>query len=336
MKRPTSNQKLREDILISVCFADLPKDTDIFESVRKLASEINARFAFWEFVLICDLDDTENFLPLVHEISNLRLFKVRQGTPHYRKRAVVASEAIGDIVVLISADELPYIDLVAMVEETGKTGRIVMEQCSNLFALEHILNAPLVALGRGAGFKVDLRIMQTTIIPRTILNKLLAHPDKELALRFPPRDNNTPINFVTTEIKKPKTLASKDFGRRLSLIYTLLINLAPRFLFYVSMLSALASITALLYFIYIIGAWLILPSLEPGWLTISLMLSASAFFLGGATFGLSLGLQHLLSRIESEHVDEIVDEVNKIDLFGKVTKELNVEVEVSPAKNNKA
>lgn len=333
---PTPNQKRREDILISVCFSDLRKDADIFESVRKLANEINAHFAFWEFVLICDADDAEDFLLLVHEISNLRLFKVRQGAPHYRKRAVVANEAIGDIVVLISGDELPYLDLLEMVEEADKTDRIVMAKCSNFFAFEHIINAPLIALGRGAGFEVNLRIMQTTIIPRTILNQLLDHPDKELALRFPPRNNNTPIDFLTSEIKKPKTLAPENFGRRLNLMHTLLINLAPRLLFYVSMLSALASITAVLYFIYTIGAWFILTSLEPGWLTISLMLSASAFFLGGATFGLSLGLQHLLSRIEIEKTDEIVDEVNKIDLFGQVTKELNVEVEVSPAENENA
>jgi len=336
MKHPESIQKRREDILISVCFADIPKDTDSFDSVRKLASEINDRFAFWEIVVISDADDAEDFMPLVHEVSNLRLFKVRPGTQHYRKRVVVASEAIGDIVAVVSANELPCIDLVGMIEKAGKSGRIVMAQRNKFFALEHIINAPLVALGHGAGFKVETRIMQSTIFPRTTLNQLLAHPDKELALRFPPRDNNSPINFVTIDKKKFKPLISGGFSRRLTLLHTLLINLAPRLLFYVSILSALASVTALVYFFYILGAWLLLPALEPGWLTISLMLSASAFFLGGATFGLSLGLQHLLTRIEREHFDDIVDEVNKIDLFGQVTQDLNIEVEVSQTKNNKA
>jgi len=336
MKQSASSHKRREDILISVCFADLPKDTDRFDSVRKLASEISARFAFWEFVLTCDAEDAEDFLPLVHEVSNLRLFKVRSGTQHYRKRVIVASEAIGDIVALVSADELPYIDLVNMLEETCKSDQIMMTQRSNFFPIEHILNAPLVALGHGAGFKVDLRTMQTATFPRTILNHLLAHPDKELALRFPPRDNNTPIFFVTANKEITKPLISSDFSRRLTLIHTILINLAPRLLFYVSILSALTSITAFLYFFYIMGAWLLLPTLEPGWFTISLMLSVSAFFMGGATFGLSIGLQHLLRRVERERIDDIVDEVNKIDLFGKVTQELNVEVEISRPGHDKA
>lgn len=336
MKQSESSQKRREDILISVCFADIPKNTNSFDLVRKLASEINDRFAFWEIVVISDADDAEDFMPLVHEVGNLRLFKVRPGTQHYRKRVVVASEAIGDIIALVSADELPFIDLVGMMAKAGESGRIVMAQRNKFFALEHILNAPLVALGHGAGFTVDSRIMQNAIFPRTILNQLLAHPDKELALRFPPRDSDSPVHFVTTEKEKSKPLNSGGFSRRLTLIHTLLINLAPRLLFYVSIFSALACVTALLYFFYIIGSWLFLPALEPGWLTISLMLSASAFLMGGATFGLSLGLQHLLTRIELERFDDIIDEVNKIDLFDQVAHELNVEVEVSQTENNKA
>lgn len=337
MTQRAPKHKLRDDILVSVCFTDqIPKDTNSLELVRSFTNHMKKRFAFWEIIIICESQNADYFLSFVKEIKNLRLIKVRPGTPFYRKRAVVASEAIGDVVALVSANELPDLDLFAMLDKASDGDTAVMCQRGKFYALEPILNKMLAVLGRGAGFKVDSRMMQTSVYHRTIVNHLLSHPNKELALRFPPNDINTYITLATPKNEETYPFFSKDFERRIALVHTLLINLSPLLLFCVSILSALASIFAMFYLVYVVVVWLFLPSTEPGWLTLSLMLSASAFFLGGISFGMSLGLQQILSRIEQDRFDDIVGEVNRIELFDQVTNELNIELEVSHSKDDEA
>jgi len=65
----------------------------------------------------------------------------------------------------------------------------------------------------------------------------------------------------------------------------------------------------------------------PGWLTTNTMLAVSAVFMGVSTLGLSLGLQHVLRQNARDKGERVSEEVNRIDLFGKVSADLNVELE---------
>jgi len=84
----------------------------------------------------------------------------------------------------------------------------------------------------------------------------------------------------------------------------------------------------LLYAFYMLGAWIFVDNLAPGWLTLSAMLSLTAIFLGVSIMGLSLGLQQLLTRADNVGFDGVVSEVNRIDLFGHVASDLNVDLEL--------
>mgnify|MGYP006220785803 CR=1 FL=1 len=68
-------------------------------------------------------------------------------------------------------------------------------------------------------------------------------------------------------------------------------------------------------------------SLAPGWLTLSGMLSATGFMLGCVSSGLCLGMQYILSRVDRSSFDDVAAEVNRVDLFGSVARDLNVEVD---------
>jgi len=81
------------------------------------------------------------------------------------------------------------------------------------------------------------------------------------------------------------------------------------------------------YAAYILSVLVVVESLAPGWLTTNAMLALSAVFMGFSTLGLSLGLQHLLKLHRKDNGERASEEVNRIDLFGKVATDLNVELE---------
>lgn len=317
----------REDVLVSVCFGDLPVDADTLDEVAALARQLDARFRFREIVVVAEESRKDALLALVRRIENLRLFTVRDGTPFYRRRVIAADEAIGDVVMMANAAELPHLDPVAMLGQAADDQQMVLAiRPSGLF--DRTLAGPLVALGRLAGFNVGLRDLQTMSVPRTLLNQLLAHPDPDLALRFPPRDVRLPLAFATAAPGMPSLRQAGQQGRRVALLQKLLVYVAPSLLMAVTLASALLAGTGFVYALYVLGAWIVVEDLAPGWLTLSAMLSLTAFFLGVSIMGLSLGLQQLLARTENDVLDSVASEVNRIDLFGQVASDLNVDLEL--------
>ena len=164
-------------------------------------------------------------------------------------------------------------------------------------------------------------------MPRTLLNCILAHDEPQLALRFPPRDHRTPLICVPVKMDKIDRGGLSELPRRLQLLQTLLVYLAPMVLSIVSFTSSILALLGLAYAFYIVGAWFLVEELAPGWLTTSAMLTVSAVFMGVSMLGLSLGLQHLLKQQAKDKAERVSEEVNRIDLFGKVALDLNVELE---------
>ena len=159
-----------------------------------------------------------------------------------------------------------------------------------------------------------------------MLNRILAHEEPELALRFPPRDPGLPLTRFLAGGKAPTRRAPGQFRRRMRLLQRLLVYLAPTLLLCVSVSSAILTLLGIGYAFYMLGAWLVVAELAPGWLTTSAMLSLSATFMGLSTLGLSLGLQQLLNQRRQAQVERIAHEVNRIDLFGKMASDLNIEI----------
>jgi len=313
----------RDDLLVSLCFADSVPDEETLARLKALTTRLTARFRYWEILLIADADAAGDYDRLIAETPNIRLLKVRRGMPFYRRRAAAASEAIGDVVVLAAIEELPALDLVEMIEAAEAGGSIVIGRRNR----PSLINPALQALGGGAGFRVDSRDMLTAAYPRTLLNRLLAHPDKLLALRFPPDDHSIPVVWRMGGKAAAPARSLREVGRRFNLIQRLLVSSAPRVLTLVALLSLAVVVSALAFAVYAVVVWLTLPSTQPGWLTTSLVLSLTAFFLGCAIFGLSVGLQNVIEALTNDLGDDIVDERSSVDLFGQVMQELNVEVD---------
>ena len=214
-----------------------------------------------------------------------------------------------------------------MIEQAAAQEVVVVGRLTDPPALDRLLAGPWVAFGHWAGFQVSGREMQTIAFPRTLLNQILAHPAKELALRFLPRDEGLGQVPFAAQTGTRKARALRDFGRRVTLAQLLLINLAPRLLQSVTLISMMIALLSLLYAVYVVGVWAFKPVIAPGWLTLSGMLSATGFMLGCVSSGLCLGMQYILSRVDRSSFDDVAAEVNRVDLFGSVARDLNVEVD---------
>lgn len=326
---------LREDVLVSVCLADIPASSASFDAVAAMAQELDARFRFREIVVIADESRRDDYAALLDRVDNLRLFTVRDGTAFYRRRVIAADEAIGDVVLMTNLAELAHVDFIAMILSAADEQHAVQAMRAS-GVMHRTLAAPFIALGQMSGFAVGLRDLQTLAVPRTLLNQLLAHPEPDLALRFPPRDIRLPLTFATAPFDMPRMRERGQNKRRLALLQKLLVYVAPSLLMVVTFASALLALMGFFYAIYVLGVWMFVEDIASGWLTLSGMLSLTAFFLGVSIMGLSLGLQQLLARADRNDFDGVATETNRIDLFSKVSSELNVDLERDPAQPQEA
>lgn len=321
------SEGLREDVLVSVCFGELPSTSASFAAVAALARDLDTCFRFREIIVVIEESQKDAYFELIRSIDNVRLFTTVDGTPFYRKRAIAAGEAIGDVVLIASAGELTSLDAVAMIERATYENRAVLASCA-AGRVSRIVDAPLILLGHLAGFNVRPRDLQSLALPRALLNLLMNHPDPDLALRFLPRNGR----FLPFYVKAaPEAAAVREYRpvrRRLALLQKLLVYLAPSLLTIVTLTSALLAMSGIIYAFYVVGAWMLVRDLQPGWTTLSGMLSLTASFLGVSIMGLSLGLQQLLSRAKRDGQDDVVSELNRVDLFARVADELNVDLQV--------
>lgn len=316
----------REDILVSVCLPEFTTgDTD---ALTALADRLTARYRYWELLVVVDVAEADAHDPLLQAVANLRLLTVRGAAGLYRRRAIAAAEAIGDVIVLTTATELPGLDVCTMIDTAQATDSVVIGERP---APPGLLDPAITALGRLSGFRVTLRLLQTTAYPRTLLNRLLAQPERALALRFPPRDAGLPVIAFPATGQAPARRSLGELGRRLGLIQKLLINAAPSVLSAVALLSVLVVLGGIAFALYAVGALFVVDTLQPGWFTTSLALSLTAAFLGVAIFGLTTGLQKALEALTPPGSDDVLGERSAVDLFGQVRDELNVEIGTLPA-----
>lgn len=317
----------REDVLVSVCFSEFHPTPETLAKLKNIASAIDACFRFREIIVISDVSLQDQLLPIVQQISNVRLITVQDAVSIYQRRVIAADEAIGDVVVITNSREASFVDLLSMITRAADDDVGITSVRDRSGFVDQSLSATLTGLGKMAGFSVALRNLQTIALPRTQLNQLLAHEDPELALRFPPRDPRISMAVHEAENNAAPRRDTTQLYMRLVLLQKILTHVAPKLLLAVTIASALLCLLGLGYALYVIFAWAFIENLQPGWLTTSMMLSLTASFLGAAITGLSLGLQQLLILLRRDKLESVVTEVNRIDLFSQVTEELNIDLE---------
>ncbi|MEM7688941.1 MAG: hypothetical protein AAF291_07945 [Pseudomonadota bacterium] len=266
MHEPLSKsfKQRREDVVVSACFSDLAPTPRSFAIIRDLAATLDTQYRFREIILVVEEDAREAFLPLVEEVSDLRLFVVRKGTEYYERRVIAAQEAIGDLVLIGHLEEVAAMDALAFFARAESSNAIAI---ANRFArrpIKDLIAWPFRALGRLAGFRVDPSDFQTIAMPRTLLNPILAHDEPRLALRYPPRDPRLPVAGFRVEQNVTTRSAWRDIPRRALLFQTLLVYLTPIILSAVAISSSVLTLVGLAYAAWIVGAVIVVERLADG------------------------------------------------------------------------
>ncbi len=320
---PVPSRPLRGDFLVSVAVVGLAWTEEQIASLRALARELGERYQFWELVVVAPI--TEVVAPALLKdlmgIANIRVLRVDEVDNFYRLRLAAASEAIGDVVLLTSGDELPLMDLPALADKVYETNEVVVMARERQGLLVETF---LGALGYLIGYRIDPRDTLTAGFPRTWLSLVLARPDADLLLRFERRTGANQFHREPMPDRARVPRALRSMARRFRLLADLLASAAPRVLRSVAALSFAVAIFAAVYGVYAIAVWVLKENVAPGWLTTSMLQVVIVGFLGITVSAISIGIVKLLDRIEGILRYTIVDELNNVDFFSDV-KGLNVE-----------
>lgn len=315
-------KKPKEDVLISLVFPDFCASHKNFISLEYTIELIKNEYRYSEVIIVLDEDDKFNYDTYLSKHKNLRSLRIRREEDVYSKRFIGASEAIGDIVVVTSVEEVRSLNILAMIQKTQSQGVLTVGTREKYSLLQ-----PLISfIGSLSGFRVSERDMRTCVYPRATLNQLLAHPDGIVALRYPPKDNAIRVEYILGQSESYPKREYWGATHRLRLLHRLVINSSPKILSAIAGLSIIVMIAGAIYIVYSVLIALLIDDVQEGWLTTSLVLGLITSFLGTSIFGLSAGLCHLLSMQKPKPHLNAVEERSSADIFNQVAEELNVEV----------
>ncbi len=318
-----NKDNIRDDILVSVCLVKPSNKDNTKLCVSNLVEILKANFRYWELILVCDTHLSSDFEQMLAKSKNLRLFSVMPGLDMTQHRVIAAKEAIGDVVMLTSVQEVDQLDIVEMIIKAYGSDAVVVGE-RNVAALAEPL---VLTLGKVSGFLASTRDMQTAALPRSILNRILRYPNPELSLRFMPRGSAIRVLRSKPAVKGGKSKYSSSpsiWITRLGLLTRMAIEAAPALLILVAVFSVLTFLGSILFSLYVVYVYFMFSDVAAGWTTLSLAISGAGCFLSCTLFAISISLRKLLEMARGQKVDFIISEKSSVDLFENVRSELNI------------
>ncbi|MEP2102688.1 MAG: hypothetical protein ABJP02_03955 [Parasphingorhabdus sp.] len=315
----------REDFLVSIGLVQEGSVADDLKKLEALSRQVADRFHYSEIVYAV----SERFHSSLSEeastisrIRNLRIIIVSNDISFYRRRVLVASEAIGDVVVLSSFRELDHISVTDIAEEVFETGDVILTRRSRRRIAMPVFHAVLSAVSK---YKVSSRDMRTIGVARTSLGKILNAPTATVDLVFEPKQGNE--NYKRQKVDYPTSLQSRStMADRFELVSELVTNSAPRILRGFAIFSTLVVFLAVAYAIYACTVLLTVDNVQDGWFSTAIVQSGSVAFIAMALGLLCLGLAGIYDRLRGSDEGLIRDEISNTSFFDQTT-DLNVEVE---------
>jgi hypothetical protein len=316
---------LREDILVSLCVHDIaPSSESAREQAQQFVDLLAGRFRYWEILIGFPAEPLPGWEIMVQTIPNVRLLRLRPGLGPYSRRAALAAEAIGDVVCLASTEEVAFLDPSQMIEDAHRGHCFVLGDRGTA----SIFDSLLATGGNLSGFRVSARYMQTMAVPRDLLTRLLRHPEHQLALRYPPRDAAIAVALKPAQTGFHKNVRRGTVAARMLLAQRLMVSSAPNVLTALSLASAIVAIGSLAFLFYVVGTWILLDILQPGWVTTSGILGISGIFLGLLGLGLSTGMQKIIDLVGLQAGDDVIEEVGTVNVYDGIGNDLNVYYEL--------
>lgn len=311
-----------EGYLASFCLThEGDPETEVLR-LSQFAGQLDRCFRYWELVYVIGESQSlraSRLAAVLSKIRNLRTIVVRDHTNYYRRRAIAASEAIGDVVVLTSFQELDGVDVPAIAERTYETGELVRAHNSAPLAGFSPAHALLQLL---APYRIDSRDLRTLGLPRTRLSWLLSRSTLTLDLRFEAKQGGF------RHLREPVRMRAgrhQPLAERYGLLEELITTSAPRLLRAYAVLSTFVAGLALLYGVYAVVVIALKERVQEGWFSTALVQSGSVAFVALGMTVLGIGLADLEERLSDRSKHVIVDELANTNFFDGADR-MNVEV----------
>ena len=279
---------MRPEYFVSVCLAERDDVAVELRRLPALVAQVEAGFAWWEIILTVRASS----LPLVREagpwlarLQGVRVVAVADVQGHDERRAVGARLAIGDVVVVTAGDEVDAVDLPGIAARAWLGRQAVIARASGNAG--RTVAAGLLAVA--TGFEVDARHLATVAMRRDVLDVLSARPGFLVELRY--RAKGGPVQYEGMDMLGVRP--GRSWGGRLDLLLALFASSSERYLAAFAVGGAVVSVVSVAYGAYAVAAWVMLPAVQPGWLTSSLAQSGSTAFVGAGLAVIALGIARL-------------------------------------------
>lgn len=308
--------------LLSIVLADEDTATRYREVLLPLTHFLEGNFQFWEVVIaISETDErkAQEFRSSLQGIENIRILRVNGTATFYRRRLAGTAEAIGDVVLISTLDELPTLDISGIVDSSYSGGRIHVPTYND----ERTSTFISTLIGSATGYRVNHASL-TIGLPRERLETILARPDAEILLRFEPTSGVIEFERYPVLQKLPSKRSWRDSKRRFILLGAMITGASPGILRLTAIVAFSVATIAILYGFYAVAAYLLLPDVAPGWLTTSLLQALTATLLGVSISGLSMGLVRVIELLSPSEKYAISSEESTLNLTDRI-ESINVE-----------
>ncbi|MCI5043258.1 MAG: hypothetical protein MRY72_01050 [Aquisalinus sp.] len=314
----------RKDYLLSLVLVETSLPDGFGHDLKPVLSNLAQSFQYWEIVIVISGIQVSSQELGEHfaNLPNVRVLCVWDRAGYYRLRTLGASEAIGDVVIISTLEEARISDLPGLADQSRNTGEpVVVGRPKSLDAFSPMRTS----LSSLTGYKLLKSDTHTAAFPRHDLNRILEMPTADLDLRFERQDAMTPRRRISANRSVSWPVRKGHILQRFALISDLIASSAPRALSAISLLSAIVAVASLLYCTYAIIVYFSGIEVQDGWLTISLVLGLTSFFLSCALGALSLGLVAILDRLSGGRQQVVLEEFSNTDFF-RETNDLNVDL----------
>jgi hypothetical protein len=328
----TPREDRREtSVLISLIIVGTEDFTQYAKSLSSISASLQERYAFHEILLIGATTLSEGEARLLGDLArvtpHIRYLQV-DGGPDFDNMAMSGyCECIGDIVVLTSVDELPYVDANAVLRQLHSGKRLVRLRRTSTGTIERYSSLAVRAI---TGLEVDTRFCRTLGLNRQLLSELVARPADIHLFRFTAHKLSGTQTVI--DVDMPSTRGGPTlFLRRMDLLARLVANSAPRLLRFASGICLAVAVGALMALFYIVGIWLFKTEVTEGWVSTGLLISMWMFVQLGASSVICLALSRIIDRDIRTRLPRLIDDTTISELFNDVDL-LNVETAASASR----
>lgn len=314
----------KPDYLVSICFTtenDIARELDAIATFNDYCAE---HLSYWEFIYVVGESDRSAIKILVNKyasIPNLRILIVRDDVNYYWRRAIMAREAIGDVVVLATFPEINKRELLEFAADSMINEQIIIGKLANgryRFSFAHRL------LNFVSQFKVSERTLKTIVLPRNQLVTVLSHQMAPIELRFEPKRGTQ--TYTSKEMQLAKAGGETKFKQKFELVVAILSASSSRFLSMFAILSACVSAISILSIFYAVVVILFQDNVQPGWFSTIVNQSGSTAFLSIGLAVMALGIANINNRLHGDVRNETLEEIGNIS-FSSSIHDFNVETE---------